>query len=211
MGLDWMPGPKPRAGHEAEFDELKRAVARRFCWGRARKQARLDEITVDPAETLGAPVVGTDEAADDWARQMFEHRKDKRLDMSAWLRNLHGLRVVELAEPCDGLALYTNGGPGQYIGADSFRAQFLKDCTEIIGEALLDSCFLEKSPEACIAFANVLEERGLAYAAAHGIDVQRVDESDDPESPSFHVSVVLSAARWCRYWGKAGHGMAPWF
>lgn len=211
MGLDWLPGSKPRRGCEAEFDSLRRALSSRFCWGRARKQARLDEITVDPAETLGAPVVGIDEAADEWARQMFEHRSDQSLDMSSWLRNLHGLRVVELARPSDGLPLYSNGGPGQYIGADSFRAQFLGDCTEIIGTELLDACFVEKSPVECLAFADALEQRGRAYAAANGVDLHSMDDSDDPDSPSFHVSVVLSAARWCRFWGNAGHGMAPWF
>ena len=211
MGLDWMPGQKARSGHEEEFALLKKAVSRRFCWGRSKKQTRLDEITVDPAETLGAPVVGKDKAADDWARQMFEQRSDKSLDLTHFLRKLEGLRVVDLARPSDGLPRYTNGGPGQYIGADSFRAQFLKDCTEIIGNELFESCYVEKSPSECIAFAAALEKRGLAYAADLRVDLQRADDSDDPESPAFHVSVVLSAARWCRFWGNAGHGMVPWF
>lgn len=211
MGLDWLPGPKPRAGHDEEFRRLQQALARRFCWARSRKQARLDALTIDPAETLGAPLVGTDAAATDWARAAFDRRADRDLDMDGWLAALAGLRVLDLVRPCDGLPRYSNGGPGQYIGEESFRAQFLHDAIAIIGEDTFEACYVEKSPAECLAFADLLERKALAFAAAHGIDPDRVQEAEDPASDAFRVDVVLSAARWCRYWGRAGHGMVPWF
>jgi hypothetical protein len=134
MGLDWLPGPKVRPGNEAEYAALKAALDRWFCWGRKSKQARLAELTVKSWETLGAPVVGRDASATEWARKNFENRSNRKLDLSGWLQQLDGLPVLELARPSDGLPEYTNGGPGEYLGEESFRAQFLKDCIDIIGD-----------------------------------------------------------------------------
>lgn len=211
MGLDWMPGRKARPGHEDELRRLDASVQRRFCWGRRRKERRIEAIAISAEETLQAPVVGIDAAATAWARERFAQRTDQTLDMDAWMQALNGVRVVDLAPPCDGLARYTNGGLGQYIGRDSFRAQFLRSCTAIVGEALLDACYVEKSPQHCLDFADALERKAMAYAMAHGIDLARVAEADDPDSTEFQLDVVLAAARWCRYWGSAGHGMVPWF
>ena len=210
MGLDWMPGRKPRAGREAELDQLRKSIARTFCWGRQRKEARIEEISVPPEETLGAPIVGTHAQATEWARSKFEHRKNSNLTMDEFLKELHGLPVIDLVRPCDGVPMYSNGGMG-YIGPESFRAQCLKDCTEVIGQDAFDECFVEKNPQQCLAFATLLEQRAQAYASAHGLDPTRLGEPDDPDSPAFKLDVVLAAARWCRYWGNAGHGMVPWF
>jgi hypothetical protein len=211
MGLDWIPGPKPRAGSEFEFAQIEASLKRWFCFGRKRKQARLEELSVDTSETLGAPVVGVDEAANVWARENFDHRTNRELTLESWLAKLAGLRVVALAAPCDGLPRYTNGGPGQYIGSESFRAQFLKDCTEIIGSSTFDSCYVAKNAAECVSFGAALRERARSYAIAKSIDLTRVDDAEDPDSEEFRVSVVLSAARWCEYWGRAGHGLVPWF
>jgi len=211
MGLDWLPGPKPRNGREAEYLALKEALSRWFCWGRKSKEARLEQLTVEPWETLEAPLVGKDERANEWARQNSESRKNRQLDMAGWLKQLEGLPVVELAGPSDGLPLYSNGGPGQYVGAESFRAQFLKDCAEIIGEETFNEAFVEMAPDECVAFGNMLEKKARAFAEIRSIDLSKVDECEDDGADEFRLGVVLAASRWCIFWGNKGQGMVPWF
>lgn len=211
MGLDWLPGPKVRSGNEAEYAALKAALDRWFCWGRKSKQARLAELTVKSWETLGAPVVGRDASATEWARKNFENRPNRKLSLAQWLQQLEGLPVLELVHPSDGLPLYTNGGPGEYVGAESFRAQFLKDCVEIVGEDCLNAAFVEMSPDECVAFGEKLGARAVAFAAARSIDLSRVDDCEDDAADEFRLSVVLAASRWCLFWGRQGHGMIPWF
>lgn len=211
MGLDWLPGKKPRAGSEAEFHALKTALGRWFCCRRKAKLARLEELTVQPWETLRAPIVGRDDRATKWARDNFEHRANRDLGLEAWLKQLDGLPVVELVDPCDGLPKFSNGGPGQYVGPESFRAQFLKDCVEIIGEKAYDEAFLEMAPSDCMTYGERLARSAMDFAEAKAIDVSRVDECEDPEAPEFGVSVVLSASKWCNFWGKNRHGLSPWF
>jgi hypothetical protein len=62
MGLDWNPGNKAKPGHEAEDAPLE----------------RYHEISITAFETLGAPIVGRDAAADAWARQL---RVDRGIEM----------------------------------------------------------------------------------------------------------------------------------
>lgn len=213
MGLDWQPGLKPKAGHEQEFNTLRVALSRRFCWGRRRKQARFDELIVDPVDALNAPIVGRDDAANAWAVQNFENRVDETLDLKAWLQKLDGLPVVDLVRPCDGLPPFSNGGLGEYIGPESFRAQFLKDCVEIIGEELWDRCYEEQDVAATLAFANALEAHAEAFAAKHELDYAALPEAiiDDDKSDTFRLQVIRAAVRWCRFWAARGHGVSPWF
>jgi hypothetical protein len=49
--------------------------------------------------------------------------------------------------PCDGLPRYTNGSPGGYVERYSFRAQFLQDCEEELGDDLLATAYESKLPD----------------------------------------------------------------
>jgi hypothetical protein len=109
MGLDWLPGAKIRVGCETEYRTLEAALSRSFCWRRKSKQTRLEALTVQTWETLGAPLVGSDHIATEWARKNFANRIDKFLTMDSWMKHLHGLPVVELVDSSDGIPRYSNG------------------------------------------------------------------------------------------------------
>ena len=60
MGLDWLPGPKPRPGCEHEFVRLWTELESKDVADRDRKVTRFGAITTTAFETLKAPRVGFD-------------------------------------------------------------------------------------------------------------------------------------------------------
>jgi hypothetical protein len=206
MGLDWNPGPKAKPGCETEFCELWKKLRARSCFLRNRKVRRFKEITVTAFETLAAPRVGIDATATDWAREKaFPNREDKNLTEEIFLRRMFGFYVLDLVSPCDGIPLYTNGQAGGYVERYAFRGQYLRDCAGIIGDELLECAYVSKLPEPTAAYGDELLEAGSRFAAARGIDIAKIQASQEPESIEFRLDVVVCAGRWCRFWAAKGH------
>ncbi len=211
MGLDWNPGPKAKSGFEAEFTRLWTRLHARHCFFRDRKTVRFKEITLSAFETLAAPRVGIDPRADNWAREKYPKRTDKNLSEEEWFRKLLGFYVVELVGPCDGLPRYSNGSVGGYVERFSFRGQFLKDCTDIIGPDILNSAWVSKPPDETRAYGDVLLGRALDFSRREKIDLTTINCPEDSASREFHLDVVLSAARWCHFWSERGHWLEAYF
>ncbi|MDP3073488.1 MAG: hypothetical protein Q8N18_24570 [Opitutaceae bacterium] len=211
MGLDWNPGPKAKPGYEAEFEELWRKLQSQWCWRRDAKVRRFGEITLVAFDTLGAPTVGIDAAANEWARLQFDKRADKALTEEKFLNDMSGFRVLDLVAPSHGLPRYTNGSPGGYVEAYAFRGKFLEDCTAIIGPELLNSAWNPKLPSDTIAYGRDLLQRASNFATAHKIDLATTHLAEDPETNEFHLDVVQSAGRWCVFWGERGHWLEAYF
>jgi hypothetical protein len=210
MGLDWNPGSKAKSGHEQEFQELWRQLHARSCFWRSRKVKRFQKITVTAFETLGAPRVGYDDAATEWARKMYPNCKDKSLGEQEFIGRMKGFYVLDLVPPGDGIPRYSNGSLG-CVDRHSFRADYLRDCEEIIGQALLDGAYESKLPEETVDYGGKLIKKAADFASAHGIDPLNTMEADDPDAVKFRVSVVLAAGRWCRFWGQRGHWLEAYF
>jgi hypothetical protein len=225
MGLDWNPGNKAKPGYEDEAAEIVRQVSgdnldprdRRpsgagvlsFLSGsmpRERLLARFKEITIPAYQTLNAPRVGRDAAADEWAR--MQHRESgSGQPLDEWMRALDGYYVVALVPPCDGLPVYSHGPMG-YVELYSFRAEFLKGCKDIIGADLLDAAFTVKLPQTFLRYGNDLLARAAQVSASEGIAIP--DEPPrDLESLGGRLHVVASAGRWCRFWAERGHILDP--
>jgi hypothetical protein len=212
MGLDWNPGPKPKPGCEDEFRELWTKLQSKSCFFRERKIRRFGEITMTAFETLVTPRVGIDSLATDWARhEAFPNRKDKSLTEDVFLQQMHGFYVLNLVPTCDGLPRYTNGYAGGYVERYAFRGQFLTDCTEIIGEELLESGYVSKLPEQTAAYGESLLAAASQFAVARGIDSTKVHLAEEPESIEFRLDVVLAASRWCRFWAARGHWLEAYW
>jgi hypothetical protein len=211
MGLDWNPGPKAKPGHEQEFQELWHKLHAKSCF-RARKVKRFEEITVTAFDTLGTPRVGYDAAATEWAhRDAFPKRKDKTLTEQTFVDQMRGFYVLDLVPACDGLPRYSNGHAGGYVERYSFRGQFLKDCTEIIGDGLLESGYESKLPKDTIVYGGRLLDTASQFATARSVDTTKIHLAEEPESIEFQLDVVFSAGRWCRYWGERGHWLEAYF
>jgi hypothetical protein len=212
MGLDWNPAPKAKPAHEQEFGELWRKLHTKFCFFQDRKVRRFKEITLTAFETLGTPRVGFDLTATEWAhKEAFPKRVDKSLTEQVFVERMRGFYVLDLVPPCDGIPRYTNGHAGGYVERYSFRGQFLKDCTEIIGKELLESGYDSKLPEDTVAYGGRLLEAASRFAADRSVDVTKIHLAEEPESIEFQLNVVISAGRWCRFWGERGHWLEAYF
>lgn len=240
MGLDWNPGNKPKPGFEAEFEEiLRRYEAEDYIdeeasaggifglFGKSKQagkptkealQQRFDEITVSAFETLDAPRIGHDEAATQWAREVYKDTEPEEPEED-WLESLKGLYVVSAVENCDGVPRYSNGSLGSYVEPFSFRGQFLTDCVSVIGKDMLERCYQTKTSAQTLAFGKELLQKAGDYARQHGLDLETMDfgdlklddldfknlEADLPENHRYKLDVVLSAGRWCLFWAERGH------
>jgi len=220
VGLDWNPGNRAKPGFEAEFADLFHKIAAAGP-GKPRDALveRYHEISITAFETLGAPVVGRDPAADQWARQW---RIELGVDEpeARFLAQLEGFAVLPLVPACDGLPRYSNGSPGGYVEQYSFRAQFLQDCAADIGEELLASAYESKLPDDLLGYGRELLARAEYLAGRHGLDpldlvipdkIPTVEEFTAGERPpttwsvEHRVDVAHSAGRWCVFWAERGH------
>jgi hypothetical protein len=219
MGLDWNPGNRAKAGFEAEFT----AVVRRILAagpGTARDSlvGRYREISVTAFETLGTPRVGTDPEADAWVREVYRSQpRDESED--AFLQALEGFWVLDLVPPCDGLPRYSNGAPGGYVEAYAFRAQFLEDCADDLGEELLAAAYQSKLPADTVAYGRQLLAVADDLIHRHNLDPRMLRPDEFPTieelqagtpaptsfSPTHRADVLSCAGRWCVFWGERGH------
>ena len=149
MGLDWNPLGRPKAGHEDEFARLFHQIGELAHAGLVERlrnrlrgidpgaiKARWLEIQISPLETIGAPRVGHSEEATAWLRERWRERPDPKPSEDEVLREMDGYWVVDLAPPSDGIPVYSNGGMG-YVERTSFRAEFLRDCEDVVDEDTL--------------------------------------------------------------------------
>ncbi len=203
MGLDWLPGNKPKPGFEREFEQVFRR-ANELDGGAERDAllARFMEISLPAYESLGAPQVGRSEAADRWAKELYvENQPD--MTEEQFLQELQDYYVLDLVPDCDGLPRYSNA-PFGYVEAYSFRAEFLTDCIEIIGERLLESAYRNMTATELRDYAQNLIESAESYARRQGLDINGLN-AEDPESDEARLDVVVAAARWCQFWAERGH------
>ncbi len=237
MGLDMNPLAKPKPGHEAEFVDLwtriqvaqgkrpdpeaetKGFLARLFTPRKpanvADMIARFQAISVPPYAAIGAPVVGKDQAADDWLRETFDNGTISGVSSFAEAQKaFHGYHAVEALPVCDGFPVYTHAGMYEGVDRTSFRGKFLEICEEVIGDDLLAQAWNPMLAAELAAWGRALKDRAAAYAAQHNV-THVLDNRDfmpaDDTSPEAQAHIVDQAARWALWWSDRGHGSDPYF
>lgn len=202
MGLDWHPGNKPKPGFEAEYETLFQKLLAGEVEDGDPEQERFFEISMSPYETLEAPQVGHHDAATEWARGKYDEQKPP-VPWEQWLEDMRGYYVLDLCPPCDGLPKYSNApiGIGELY---TFRAQFLRDCTDVIGDDMLERGYSPMRSGEMLSYGKELIGLAESYAARNGVDLADT-ESADPDSPADKVDIVMAAGRWCVFWAERGH------
>jgi hypothetical protein len=246
MGLDWEPFGKPKPGCEPEYWTLVGQLTKEEHWlqpspvrhspipaGESWESLRkkLQAIEIPPYEALRAPRVGSDPAADAWIRSQYGNVPNRPAPVDEWVRKFDGFYVVALVPENDGLPVYSNHGLSSSFERWSFRAQFLRGCEDILGDALLKEAWVRHTASQLADYGKRLMSCATAYAETHGVadvlalrsldnvagigmaDVayvgagQAVDRDDTTESPRFKAHLIASAARWAAYWASHGHGL----
>ncbi|WP_299582835.1 hypothetical protein [uncultured Microbulbifer sp.] len=208
MGLDWNPANKAKPGHEEEFRKITKMLLGRVWWGRKKLEQRFSEISIPALETLKVPQVGIDKAATEWAKEKYRESAQE-ITEDEFVSQLIGYYVLELSPPSDGIPDYSNSAFG-YVDAYSFRAQFLKECEDIIGKDLLNKAFEYQQPAALVNYGDQLIESANKYSATHRLQIPE-QAPDEIDTPTFYLHIVVSAGRWCKFWGSRGHMLEPYF
>jgi hypothetical protein len=210
VALDWVPGNRPRPGHEAEFRDLYVRLA----GGQEIDFARWDEISFTAFQTLNAPMVGRDTEANDWARRLFQAGVRIGADEQDSLAKLAGLYVLDLVPACDGLPRYTSGYVGGTLEPYTFQAEALRGCADVLGAETINRGPM--FPEQSLAYGQALIGRAERYAARHDLDLGRlvIPELTGGDgrpvmprtySPELAADIVHGAGRWCVFWAEREH------
>jgi hypothetical protein len=212
MGLDWDPLGKPKPGHESEFEELFHELLileneDKSLWD------RWFEITIDPTEVLSAPRIGSDATADEWiaARYPGWSLKQPLLTREKFVKQFHGMYVLELLPPNDGLPVYSNGGFGGHVDAHSFRGDILKACQDVLEDDMIEAAWGHYLARDLMDYGKRLQDRVAVFAEKNNLldVIGRRDPPDeeDLEHPAMQAHIVSSAAKWCLFWSERDHGM----
>jgi len=230
MGLDWNPLGKPKPGMEAEFYRLLGQLGTAEAWlqpvpfrfeavDKSQRDAlreRFFAIQISPYETLNPPRVGRDAEADAWIRSKYEGAPNKPPTIDEWVRQFNGYWVMALLPESDGLPVYSNAPLGGNWERWSFRAKFLDDCEDVLGETLFSEAWLNHLPDQLADYGERLMSCARAYAKIHDVShiltarwfsEEEAAKGDDPTSPLHKAHIIASAARWAAFWSSHGHGM----
>lgn len=214
MGLDLMPMGKPKPGFESDFllflekkrqgTELNEAEVERF-------QAN----TIPPYETLNAPRVGFDAAANDWIVESRRTAGGNSLVAQIISEN-NGYFVLQLLKSCDGVPEFSNGGLYEGVDRTSFRGSFLDDCSDYLArEVIAEAWEPIKNPAAAVTFGSQLLE--FAYSPPTIVKPKSTflnrmfGQKIAPSSLQQQVEILKQAGKWYIFWGNRGHHIEAWF
>jgi len=218
MGLDWRPLGKPKPGFEERFDHLFRLIQGKekvqlsfldkLKGKRLPKREELLQewfsIQIKSYETIKAPRVGRDKAADEWLKVQYA-KSDKPHSFDEFAKEHDGYYVIDLAEETDGVPMYIALGQDRNV----FRGQFLDDCKDLIGEDLHAEAWNTKLADDTLKYGQQLLVIADQLALANDLQYlrdQRMPPDSDEENLVSKLHILYSAGKWLVFYGKNGHG-----
>jgi hypothetical protein len=218
MGLDWRPLGKPKPGFEEKFNQLfhliqgTEKIQLSFVdklKGRKvpTKEELLSEwfsIQIPSYETIKAPKVGRDKAANEWLQNEYAI-SSKTVSFNEFAKEYDGYYVIELAKETDGVPMYIAMGQDRNV----FRAQFLDDCKDLIGEDLHSEAWGTKLADETLNYGKQLLTIADKVASENGLEYlkeQRIPPENDEDSLESKLHILYSAGKWLSFYGRNGHG-----
>ena len=204
MGLDMRPMGKPLPGKENRFREIFELITGS---NETPAESLIEEwfnIQTSSYETIKAPMVGRDEAANKWIKERYEE-SDKSVSEAEFIEHYNGFYVIELSPYADAVPIYCN--PEQ--DANVFRGQFLSDCMDIIDNELINEAWMSKLADETLDYGNRLLEATNSIAETNNLThlkTQIEAPGEDFESLENKVHVLYSLSRWLIFYGQNGHG-----
>lgn len=195
MALAWEPFPRPKPGHEREFDDLFAKLEMTTGERRHRLLEWFAPVSEPAYALLGAPRVGYDPAADEWRE-----------------REMHGYYVLALLPPCDGFPVYSTYLTTEGLERYAFDAERLLAERDVLGDELCRVASFEMRAETLAAYAERLHEAAQRFAVEHDLpgNVETIREPVFPAgTPAGRGHLLFAAAKWATYWAHRGHGLMP--
>jgi len=202
------------------------------------EEERLLEISIEPEESLNAPCVGRDKAADDYV--LRQKPADSTETDAEFLAEMKGHYVLELAPKTDGLPSRTVGQLSSEVGLTSFRGEMLRDCGRVLAKAEQSLAWTHMRPDEAVEYGETL--LAAAERARRGeLQPEEPRPADPPPKkrflgllktppvlPSFaqqewdrrrrgamsieeQIDCVEEAGRWYLFWGSRGHPIHAYF
>lgn len=218
MGLDMRPMGKPKPGFEERYHQIFRILQGiekqevsflgKLIGKKPKAQNELLEewfsIQTPSYETIKAPRVGRDKEADEWIKTKHTET-DQKISVDEFLSQHEGYYVIELAKETDGVPMYISMQQDRNV----FRGQFLRDCADLLGEALIHEAWETKLAGETLDYGNrlmniadqIADENGL-----HHLKEQRMPPDFDEDSIESKLHIIYSLAKWLIFYGKNGHG-----
>jgi len=217
MGLDWIPMGKPKPGFEDRFKQIFRILQGeekqevgffdRLKGKKKESRESLLEEWLDNSivsyETIKAPR-GRDKVADEWIKGKYKD-SDKSISEEEFIKKAEGYYAIELAEELDGVPVYI----AMHHAENVFRAQFLEDCKELIGEDLLLEAWGTKFADEALSYGEKLMSIADKAATDNGLlylKEQRLPPDVDEETLESKIHILYAGAKWLIFYGRNGHG-----
>ncbi len=162
------------------------------------------ENQIQTYETIKAPRVGQDKEADEWIKGKYEQMQEKP-SIEEFLKQHAGYYVIELAKEQDGVPVYIAFGQDENV----FRGQFLADCVDLIGEALVNEAWETKLATETLDYGNRLMEAADKIAKQNNLEylkTQREAPETEFDTIQNKLHIIYSLAKWLIFYGKNGHG-----
>lgn len=218
MGLDMVPIGKPKPGSEKRFRQIfnilngnEQTTLSFFDKLRGRKLPNEEElqkewfdIQIPSYETLGAPMVGRDAAANQWIKEKYQ-QSDKRISEDEFIKMYQGYYVITLAKHNEGIPAYGSMSQDE----NAFRGQLLDGCSDLINESLINEAWVSKMADDAldygkrlsVAITTVAKERGLEHLLTPDSECEyEVDSVED------RICMIAALSRWLIFYGSHGHG-----
>jgi hypothetical protein len=194
MDINWAPCPKPKSGHEEEFQvllsELRTCVEYRH---RKRVLTRMTEISIFPYQSVTIPRVGIDEIATNNLKERIlkRHPYTPEHKLQEELQRAYGQELYYLTQEKDALPKYSKPDAGFF----DFNGGVLTTIPEIPLQLLVESKHNHSAAQS-LEYADKLETFLKEYTIKYG----------DPEP----CDILQAAVTWLRFWGNNGHGFELW-
>ena len=130
---------------------------------------------------------------------------DKKLSQDDFFNEHLGFYVIELAKEQDGVPVYIALGQDENV----FRAQFLDDCKDLIGDDLHTEAWGSKLADETLLYGQKLMAIADKIASENKLEYlkeKRMAPELDEENLESKLHVLFSAAKWLIFYGKNGHG-----
>jgi hypothetical protein len=222
MGLDLEPLGRAKPGHEKEWSQLTNRIYEDDELSPSEIDQR-NQITIQPYEDIGAPRVGTDEEANQWAIKLARSNGHPGSDAEI-VEDLKGHHAATLmVGRCDGVVEFSNGHAADYVDATSFRGQLLEVCGDLLDEGTIAQAWQQVfRPEEAIAYGERLlmqlkAGRPPAPLPAEKKKVGFLGKLFPPRPAPQKLpiedqrAIVEAAGKWFIYWGRKGHPIWAYF
>lgn len=217
MGLDMRPMGKPKPGYKKRFNQLFRIIQGiekqklTLCEKMRGKKKNLEDllkewfgIQISSYETIKAPVIGKDNEANEWLNAVYE-LSGKEFLKEDFFRKYEGQYVIRLAKELDGIPVYSSVQQDENV----FRGEFLRDCTDLIGNDLVNEAWTTKLAEETLDYGNRMMQVANLIAVEKKLQFlkdQRNPPDSDENSIELKLHIIYSLSKWLIFYGKNGHG-----